>query len=346
MTDFEDQRWRQAAIMLGLDLVDAAGKRVKPARATRSHSMRGLVNGRRIRVQYGTQGRRNGITAIESPLDRSLLLGLGVQVSAPARTSTGVQLPGGLQSIVTGIDRERVRRMLQQTEPGRELRQRLQALGALGWAELRDTAVRAQTEIYTDHAESYVQVIQSVARIGVLAEAAREALEPAKWEVVLQENLEASAVEFQLDYDRRGFSVGGRVRAVPVSVALKASDRYSLSCKVAFPVALRKGSRIRRRTGLWSRLGALIGIDKATDHAAFNTAFEVTGETLDKLSREVAEGIVALSHDGDIGVDESAITYQTARLDTNTSSLLRQLVLLVELLGTRVATSPYRECAP
>jgi hypothetical protein len=216
MKEIEDKRWRQAASALGLKLLDADGRTVSHKAATRDETMRGALNGCAVSVEY-----RRGITMVDVRLVRSLALGAKVQVSAPPRAPNG-RFAGPGHTVIEGVEPERVNSMLIRTEPGRQLMQTLRSLGSFGWAQLTDLRLRTQSEIFVEAPEGYVSLIRSVVEAALLAQAAREELEPTDWEIALRSHLEAAAGELQLDRSQSGFAITGRVRRLPVEVQLLA----------------------------------------------------------------------------------------------------------------------------
>src|SRR5258708_1046408 len=65
MQQIEDERWRQAARMLELDLVGADGKIVPNERGAQGDAMRGRIDGQRIHVRYGARDARDRTTVLD-----------------------------------------------------------------------------------------------------------------------------------------------------------------------------------------------------------------------------------------------------------------------------------------
>lgn len=336
MRDVEDDRWRQAASALGLVLVDAEGRSISHKRATRANSMRGTLNGREVLVGHG-----RGITTIDVRLARPLVLGAKVQVSAPPKAPNG-RFAGPGQTVIAGIESERVRQMLAEPEPGRELMETLRWLGSLGWAQLTDTRLRTQSEIYVEAPEGYVGLIRAVLGAALHAEEAREALEPAEWETKLRRDLEAAAGELHLNVSNQGFAIRGLVRRAPVMLQLLATDRYVLSGHVRFSRPMPADTIIERRTGWLSRLAALLGVDRPTSDTLFNRAFRTSGDVRQHLSADTISDILDLSGEGDIRVDRAGVAYKTQKLTVSAANLIPCLVTIAERLNGNLDASPYR----
>lgn len=341
MKDIEAKRWRQAASALGLTLVDAEGRKVSHKYATQEHSMRGSLEGREVVVRYGQRSIDDGITVIEVRTARSLRLGLKIQVSAPPKAPNG-RFAGVGHTVISGIEQDRVNSMLSSTASGRACLDAIRALGALGWAQLSDTRLRTQSEIYVEAAEGYVSLIRSAHQAALLAEAAREELEPADWETRLLDGFQTAAGELQLEVLQQGFGIGGLVRRVPVHVTLRVTNRYFVEGKAEFSKPLRTGSLIEPRSSAWSRFAALVGFDRPTSDRTFNMAFNVSRSLRPLLSDGILADILDLSRDGDVLVNETNVTYRTATLTTDLHRLTSQLVRIVERLAPRAEGSPYR----
>ena len=91
MREIDDDRWRQAARTLKLDLVGQDGKVVPNDRGAQVDAMRGRVDGQRVHVRHGVRDPGDRTTAIDVALRHNLLLGLETQVyrdPRPHRTGT------------------------------------------------------------------------------------------------------------------------------------------------------------------------------------------------------------------------------------------------------------------
>ena len=80
MQEIEDERWRQAARALQMDLVGADGKIVPNESGTQGDAMRGRIDGHRLNVRHGAHDASDRTTVLDVVLRRSLLLGLATQV--------------------------------------------------------------------------------------------------------------------------------------------------------------------------------------------------------------------------------------------------------------------------
>jgi hypothetical protein len=303
--------------------------------------MRGSLQGREIAVRYGQRSANDGINVIEIRTNHPLLLGLKLQVSAPPKAPNG-RFAGVGQTVLTGIEQERVNSMFLSTEAGRASLSTIRKLGALGWAQLTDSRIRTQSEIYVDAAEGYVRLIQSVLQALVLAEAAREELEPVEWEINLQRAFQLAAGDLQLALRQRDLAVGGAVRRVPVDVHLRATDHYAITAEAKFPKPLPTGTFLMKRSGVWSRFAALVGIDKPTQDRAFNREFRINSTLLPRLSGAAIADLLELSRGGEVRIDEDAVRYQTAALRIDLGRLTLQLVRVVEQIAGHSEGAPYR----
>lgn len=281
-------------------------------------------------------------------LVRPLLLGLVARTFSPpkdARRPSGYQWGIGPETTVEGIDRDRIEAMFSNTSAGPELGRLVRQLGSLGWAELTDGDLRSQSEIYTDSSRGYVELIRVAARIAVLAEAARAELAPAEWEVALRMKLEAVASEHRLEMSSSQFTVTGTVRSSKVAVRLVATDRYLLVFKATLPVTFPAGSCVVPRSGMWSKLATLVGIDRPTDDGEFNTLFEVKGALRGRLARHAAAGLRNLSRTGELRVEHDRITYRTISLDVDVVWVINELASIAEGITDAVSDlsgAPYR----
>lgn len=341
MKDIEDKRWRQAAVALGLDLFDLNGAKVSPKRATRSHSMRGVLEERNVVVRYGQRRIEDGITVIEIHAARPMHLGLKVQVSAPPKAPNG-RFAGPGHTVISGIEPDRIADMLSGTESGRACMTAIRRLGSFGWAQLTDTKLRSQSEIYVEAAEGYVQFILSVLHALRLAEAARAELRPAAWEIRLAERFHAAAGELQLDHDRTEFDLHGLLRRVPVRLQLKATDKYSIQCAAEFPKPLPDGSRMEPRVGWWSRVVGRLPIGGTAQERALSRSFKVSPKLRERLTDEALLDLNELSHQGDVRISETTAVFESLALDFDVGSVALRLVRLVEHLSQSSDGAPYR----
>ena len=166
MQEIEDERWRQAARALKLDLVGADGQVVPNERGTQGDAMRGRVDGQRVIVRYGAHHTREQTTAIDVVLRRNLLLGLQAHVyrdPAPPSNRYGV-VPQAVFSGLKSIDDGRAKAFFAGSSGGRELWGYLHALASLGWVELTDSHLRVQAEVFSDSAEGWVDLIRKALR--------------------------------------------------------------------------------------------------------------------------------------------------------------------------------------
>jgi len=333
MKEVDDVRWRQAASTLGLELVDAAGRTITPKRATRANSMRGSLNGRELIVRYA-----RGSTIIDVRLAKSLKLGAKVQVSAPPNR----RFAGPGQTVITGIEPERINHMLTRNQPGRDLMATLESLGSLGWVQLTDTRIQTQSEIYVEAPEEYVDLVRKVSGAALHAEAAREKLAPAEWETDLRHRLEAAAAELHLEVAQKGFFIHGLVRRAQVSLELLATDHYFLSGHVRFTRQMPADTLIERRHGTLSGLAAILGLDKPTVNVQFNMAFRVRGNLHNHITADTINDILKLAGDGEFRVDRLGATYKTRVLTANVAEIIMYLVRISERLVGNSKASPYR----
>ena len=185
-------------------------------------------------------------------------------------------------------------------------------------------------------------MIQSVLQALVLAEAAREELEPVEWEINLQRAFQLAAGDLQLALRQRDLAVGGAVRRVPVDVHLRATDHYAIVAEAKFPKPLPTGTLLKKRSGAWSRFSALVGIDKPTKNRAFNLEFRVNSDLLPRLSEAAIADLLELARGGNVRIDEDAVGYQTAALRVDLGRLTLQLVRVAEQIAGHSEGAPYR----
>jgi hypothetical protein len=341
MQPIEDERWRQAARTLQLDLVGADGKTVPNERGTQADAMRGRIDGQRIQVRHGARDAGDGTTALDVVLRHNLLLGLETQVyrdPAPASNRYGV-VPRAVFSGLKSIDEGRARALFEETSQGPELWGRLHRLGSLGWVELTDSHLRVQAEVFVDSAEGWVELIKSALQAARLAEAAREELPNAPWETRLGESLEGERQRLRLDLDRRTFRLSGAMGSVTVSVRLAVEDgRYALIYCLRFAPALPKGEKLAARAPR-SLLMRLLGRSKA--NGSWEDSIEASILVRARLSATQLDRVAALSKLGQVTIDGGTLTFRCFDLEVGPGGILDDLVGVASALAGASA-EPYR----
>jgi len=347
--DYEDAQWRAAAESLGLELWSSRGKKVKKAKGTRAHEMRGAIDGFAVRVRYGLRSLDDGVTVIEVTLKRPLMLGFIYRVSSPPRDYRGRRV-GAKHIDVLGVERDRVRQMVEDTRSGLRLARLADHYGDTGWLEIDDAAVRAQLDFYTDHTEGYAPLILPAVELAKLAEAARSEIEPAPWEGELAANLARAADALRLKSDPERFRLRGDIRGMTTALSLEArvvssqvQARYTLTARIALPTPLPSGAEISRRVGFWSKLSARLRLDRPSGNPTFDHSFQATLPARHCLSPDVTETLLALANEGDVHVKSDAISYRTERISQDTSQLLQRLAATAEKLQGRASRTPYRD---
>lgn len=344
MQEIEDERWRLAARSLELELVDDEGKVVPNEQGTQAHAMRGRVEDRRVSIRYGATDPRDRITVVEVMLRRPLLLGMATQVyrdPAPKDNRYGIVRPG-VFSASKAVDQARVKVFFEETQRGRELWGALHELASLGWAELTDSHLRVQAEVYVNSADGWLELIRRAVATAALAETARNELPPLPWETQLLDRLDAEREALGLSLDRQIVRLSGTIRATKVSVRLAVKEgRYALFHGVTLAPPLPKGEKLSRRVKPTSFLTKLWPGWKEQGKGSWEDCLEATGVIRERLSLAQLEGLATLSRTGDVAVDPSTLTFWRSDLDAGVAEVLDQLVGVASALA-RASMQPYR----
>jgi hypothetical protein len=343
MQEIEDERWRQAARALKLDLVGADGQVVPNERGTQGDAMRGRVDGQRVIVRYGAHHTREQTTAIDVVLRRNLLLGLQAHVyrdPAPPSNRYGV-VPQAVFSGLKSIDDGRAKAFFAGSSGGRELWGYLHALASLGWVELTDSHLRVQAEVFSDSAEGWVDLIRKALRGARLAEAAREELPGVPWETRLLDRLDLERERLRLDMDRRTFRLTGALRSVTVSVGLAVEDgRYALVYGLRFSPPLPDGEKLASRaprsvlTRLW-RLG------RSKANPSWDDEIEATSLVRERMSPTQLHRAAALGKLGHVAIEGGSLTLRCFDLEVAPGGVLDDLVDIAAAFAGPSA-EPYR----
>jgi hypothetical protein len=341
MQEIDDERWRQAARTMQLDLVGADGKVVPNERGAQVDAMRGRIDGRRIHVRHGVRDTSDRTTAIDVALRYGLLLGLETQVyrdPAPASNRYGV-VPRAVFSGLKSIDDGRAKALFEETSQGRELWGRLHRLGSLGWVELSDSHLRVQAEVFADSAEGWVELIRRAVEAARLAEAAREELPSLPWETRLRESLDRERQRLRLDMDPRAFQLSGTMGSVTASVRLAVEDgRYAIIYSFRFAPALPKGERLASRPPR-SLLMRLLGRSKSK--GSWEESIEASTLVRGRLSASQFDRVAALSKLGQVATDGGSLTFRCFDLEIGPGEIIDDLAGVASAIAGTSA-KPYR----
>ena len=214
-------------------------------------------------------------------------------------------------------------------------------MGSLGWAELTDSHLRVQAEVFVDSAEGWVELIQSAVQAARLAAAAREELPNLPWETRLLDRLAVERERLRLDMDRESFQVTGAMGSVTVSVRLAVADgRYAVVYSVRFAPPLPKGEKLASRAprSLLTRLWQL-GRSKAS--GSWEDSIEASALVRGRLSATQLDRVAALSKLGQVAMDGSTLTLRCFDLEVGPREVLDDLVDVASAVAG-APSEPYR----
>jgi hypothetical protein len=336
----QDAYWRDTAAALDLECFDHEGEPVLRKRATRDATLRGTVDGHTVSLSYGLGGHADGITVIEVRARRSLLLGLEIRSSAAARDARG-RLTYPERMTVEGIDRAHTDTLFATPPRGPEILRIMEGLGKLGWALLADTRLRAQIEAQMESPDQCAKLTRAAVRAVTLAEEACEALGPSPWAARVLASMVPAAAPLGLQVDAAALTVRGRYRDCPIALTTEPSkEGYALVCRAELPERVDESARVERRTGLWERTLATLGLGTRSTDRALDRAFRVTGKT-QWISPDVVKALVGAPERIDARITGRKLMLRDSVTDGDASEMLRVAIGIVGGI-TGGLGAPYR----